>query len=295
MFELKQAGERTYYTGERTLIGLYRLDETDICLIDTGNSDEDGAELDRIIREHGWNLKFIVNTHTHIDHLGGNAYLMERWKCPAYSTAVERAFAEYEILEPSYMYGGYPFREMKEFFRHPGELGFENLEQDTLPEGFSWIELPGHSFGMVGVKTPDQVWFLGDSVLDSRSLTKYQFGYLVDVQGYLDTLDLLESLDGKLFIPSHGDVVEDIRPLAAGNRENIRSVCDGILEDCREEKSFDFILKAVFDRYAIRLNPIQYAVIGSTLKCYLSYLEDQGKLERTFRENMLYWRTGNGN
>lgn len=293
MFQLIQTGERTFYTGVRTLIGIYRLNETDVCVIDTGSNTEDGQKLDRLIRENGWNLKYIINTHAHIDHLGGNPYLMEQWNCPAYVTDMERVFAENEIFEPTFMYGGYPFHAMREYFRHPGEIGFRLLDEADLPEGFSIIDLPGHSVGMVGIKTPDDVWFVGDSVLNSQSLEKYQFGYLINVQEYLDTLELLKTLEGKMFIPSHGDVTEDIRPLAEGNRENIRKICLGIMEDCSEEKTFDFILKDVFDRYSIRSNPIQYAVIGSTLRGYLSYLEDQGKLKRVFRENLLYWHTIN--
>lgn len=291
MFELIQAGENTYYTGKKTLIGIYRLNEEDVCLIETGNNGEEGAEVDRILMEHGWKLKFIINTHTHIDHLGGNAYLMEKWDCPAYVTDVEIPFAENENLEAAYMFGGDPFSAMADYFRHPGKLGFENLEKAELPKGFEWIRLPGHTFGMVGVRTPDRVWFLGDSVLNGKCLKKYQFGYLVDVQGYLDTLSTLERLDGRLFIPAHGDVVEDIRPLAAGNRENIVAICRGILEDCREEKSLDAEMKSIFDRYHIKFNPIQYAVVGSTLRCYLSYLEKEGKLELIGRDNVLYWRT----
>lgn len=291
MFELIQAGERTYYIDNPNIMGVYQLNEEDVCLIDTGNGDKAAEAIEEILEKQGWKLNFIINTHTHIDHLGGNRYLMEKWGCPAYATNLDNAFANYEHLEAAYMYGGYPCRELRKVFQHPGPIGFLDLEDFELPEGLETIRLPGHSFGMIGIRTDDGVWFLGDSVLNRKCLEKYQFGYLVDVEGYLATLDLLETLEGKLYIPAHGDVVEDIRPLAQGNRKNIETNIAALLKDCEGGKSFDWILKGVYDRYRVKPNVVQNALAGSTLRSYLSYLQDRGQLECYFEENMMKWKT----
>ena len=199
---------------------------------------------------------------------------MEKWNCPAYATNVDNAFANHKILEAAYMFGGYPCEELRQVFEHPGMLGFRDIENFDIPQGLEVIPLPGHSFGMIGIRTSDGVWFIGDSVLNQKALEKYQFGYLVDVEGYLDTLRLLERLEGELFIPSHGDVSEDIRPLAERNRDNIQKNINVILEICRAGKSFDWILKSVFDHYGIAPRMTQYALVGSTLRCYLTWLQD---------------------
>lgn len=290
MFELTKAGERTYYIDHSTIIGIYKLTDTEVCLIDTGRSRKDGERLNELLRARGWELKFILNTHTHIDHLGGNQYLMEKWGCPAYATNIDNAFANYKNLEASYMYGGFPNRELSIIFRHPGPIGFRDIEDFQLPDGLEYMRLPGHSFGMIGVKTCDSVWFLGDSVLNSRALEKYQFGYLVDVAGYLETLELLKRLEGDLFLPSHGDIAEDIRPLAEGNRRNIEDNIAGIWRDCGEGIHFDALLKRIFDRYGIRGDMAQYALSGSTLKCYLSYMEERGQIVSYFEDNILKWK-----
>lgn len=291
MFELVQAGERTWYINNRNYIGIYQLSDTEVCLIDTGKERKEVEQIQEILENKGWKLQFIINTHTHIDHLGGNAYLMEKWGCPAYATNIDNTFANYKDMETAYMYGGYPFRELRQTFPHPGPIGFRDIEDFQLPEGLEYIRLPGHTFGMIGVKTSDGVWFIGDSVLNSRCLEKYQFGYLVDVEGYLDTLEMLQTLEGSLFVPGHGDVVEDIRPLARGNQENIRKNLAGILEDCRGGKNFDLLLKGIFDRYRIKGSPAQYVLVGSTLRCYLTYLQDRGKLECSFDDNIFRWKT----
>lgn len=291
MFELIQAGEKTYYIDNPNIMGLYKLSDEDVCLIDSGNGDKAAEVVQKILEEHGWKLKFILNTHTHIDHLGGNRYLIEKWGCPAYATNVDNAFANHEDLEAAYMYGGHPCRALSRVFRHPGPIGFYDIEDFQLPEGLEYIRLPGHSFGMIGVRTSDGVWFLGDSVLNSRALEKYQFGYLVDVDGYLKTLDLLQTLEGNLFIPAHGDVVKDIRPLARANKENIEKNIAALLKDCREGKCQDQILKGVYDRYGVKPNVVQNALVGATLRSYLSYLQDKGQLECYFEDNIMKWKT----
>ncbi|MCB6367654.1 MBL fold metallo-hydrolase, partial [Intestinibacillus massiliensis] len=78
MFELIQAGKHTYYIDNPNIMGVYQLNEEDVCLIDTGNGDKAAEAIDEILEKQGWKLKFILNTHTHIDHLGGNRYLMKK-------------------------------------------------------------------------------------------------------------------------------------------------------------------------------------------------------------------------
>ena len=76
--ELRQVGNKTYYIEHDTNIGIYNIEDNKICLIDTGSAG-DGEKIDEIITNNGWELKYILNTHTHIDHIGGNKYLIEKY------------------------------------------------------------------------------------------------------------------------------------------------------------------------------------------------------------------------
>ena len=55
--------------------------------------------------------------------------------------------------------------------------------------------------------------------------------------------------------------------------------------------NFEAILQRIFTDYALTLNFEQYALIGSTLRSYLSWLLDSGKLAVSFEDNMLLWKT----
>ena len=292
MRELRQTGERTWYVYCRNIFGFYQLNDTDVCMIDTGRDPEDVEFAEQVLAEKGWNLKFIINTHTHVDHIGGNKALMAHWKCPAYTTHIDRVFAEYEELEPAYMFGGRPSALVRKAFLHPGDIGFQNIEDFQLPEGLEYIHMPGHTFGMIGVKTSDGVWFVADSLMNRKALKKYPFGYLINVESYLDTLYTLKNLKGEFFIPAHGDSMgTEIASLAEENIQNIQKHIEFIAGCCREGKNIDLVVKDVFEEYDIKCNEIQYTLVASTVRCYLTYLQDAGRMECYGEDGLIKWRT----
>jgi len=60
---------------------------------------------------------------------------------------------------------------------------------------------------------------------------------------------------------------------------------------CREPHTAEEIQKAVFDHYGLTMNFNQYVLVGSTLRSYLAYLLDAGRVETLFEENRLLWKT----
>lgn len=55
--ELVKVGEKTYYIKNPTNIGIYKIDETQVYLIDTGNDKEAGKKILKIIDEQGQKVK----------------------------------------------------------------------------------------------------------------------------------------------------------------------------------------------------------------------------------------------
>ena len=49
MYELIQVGENSYYIQSPAKIGLVRLNERDLCLIDSGNDKEAGKKVRKIL------------------------------------------------------------------------------------------------------------------------------------------------------------------------------------------------------------------------------------------------------
>lgn len=291
MYELIQVANNTYYVNSPAKIGVYRCDDKGIYLIDSGNDKDSARKVRRVLEVEGWQVKAILNTHSHADHTGGNRYFQQNTGCKIFAPGVEACIAKHPILEPSLLYGGAPCKALKHKFLMAQESDCLDTSSPDFPKEIEVIPLPGHIFDMVGYRTPDDIVFLADCVSSQATLEKYKIAYLFDVQDYLDTLDYAQTLSAKLFVPSHTEPTEDIHELCEVNRRAVHEVADKILEVCAEPLNFEAILQRIFNDYGLSLNFEQYALVGSTLRSYLTWLLDNGRLEASFEGNMLLWKT----
>lgn len=289
MYELIQVSEKSYYIQSPAKIGLIKLNDTDVCLIDSGNDKDAGRKVRQILDANTWRLTAIYNTHSNADHIGGNQFLQKQTGCKIYAPGVECAFTQYPVLEPSFLYGAFPPKELKHKFLMAQESNVEQLTKEHLPAGFEMIELPGHFFDMVGFKTPDNIIYLADCLFNKEILDKYQISFIYDVAAYLKTLDMVKSLTAKMFIPAHAQATEDIEQLAQYNIDKVLETAEKITELCHEARCFEAILQKLFAHYNLTMNFEQYVLVGSTVRSYLAWLKDTSRLTARFENNMLLW------
>ena len=234
-------------------------------------------------------VKGIINTHSNADHIGGNKVIQDRTNCVILANNIEKAFTEYPILESSFLYGGYPFKEIRNKFLLAKESIVLPID-NNLPDGLEYFPLKGHYFDMIGIKTSDNVYFLADSLFSEETIMKYHLFFLYDVREFLNTLDYLKTLNGYIYIPSHCEATSDISGLIENNRNKVNEIINKIYNVCEEEKTFEEILKYIFEEYNLVMNANQYVLIGSTIKSYLSYLLDNNQLNYEFKENKMVWK-----
>ncbi len=287
--ELVKVGEKTYYIKNATNIGIYKIDDSNVYLIDTGNDKEAGKKILKIIDEQGWNVKGIITTHSNADHIGGNKVIQDRTNCTILAYNIEKSFTEFPILESSFLYGGYPFKDIRNKFLLAKESIVTPIE-NNLPEGLEYFTLKGHFFDMIGIKTSDNVYFLADSLFSEETITKYHLFFIYDVREFLNTLDYLNTLNGSLYIPSHCEATSDISSLIELNKNKVNEIMNKIYNACEKEMTFEEVLKYIFDEYNLVMNANQYVLVGSTIKSYLSYLYDENKLSYEFKDNKMVWK-----
>ena len=290
MYELIQINERNYYIQSPAKIGLIKLNGQDVCLIDSGNDKDAGRKIRQIITANGWHLTAIYNTHSNADHIGGNKYLQGQTGCKIYAPGIDCAFTRYPLLEPSFLYGGFPFKDLRHKFLMAQESDALELTNDALPDGFQMIPLPGHFFDMVGFRTPDDVVYLADCLSSRETLDKYQIGFIYDIAAYLKTLEMVKTLQARMFVPAHAAASVEIADLAQYNIDKVMEISERILNICSQPLCFESILKKLFDEYALEMSFEQYVLVGSTVRSYLAWLKDTGRLNSLFDKNMLLWQ-----
>lgn len=287
MYELIPVAPHTYYIQSPAKIGVVETSDGHVVLIDSGNDKEAGRKVRQHLDRRGWTLDAIYNTHSNADHIGGNAYLAKQTGCALYAPGIEAAFTQHPILEPALLYGGYPMKALRHKFLLAQESDAQPLTPEHLPAGFELIPLPGHFFDMIGLRTPDDVVFLADCLSSQATLDKYQISYVYDVAAYLDTLERVKEMQAALFVPAHAEATDNIAPLAQYNIDKVNEIAGHILDFCAAPHTFEEVLQHLFTSYDLAITFEQYALVGSTVRNYLSWLLDSERLSATFTDNRL--------
>lgn len=290
MYELIPVAPHTYYIQSPAKIGVVETSDGHVVLIDSGNDKEAGRKVRQHLDRQGWTLDAIYNTHSNADHIGGNAYLAKQTGCALYAPGIEAAFTQHPILEPALLYGGYPMKALRHKFLLAQESDAQLLTPEHLPAGFELIPLPGHFFDMVGLRTPDDVVFLADCLSSQATLDKYQISYVYDAAAYLDTLERVKEMQAALFVPAHAEATDNIAPLAQYNIDKVNEIAGHILDFCAAPHTFEEVLQHLFTSYDLAMTFEQYALVGSTVRNYLSWLLDSERLSATFTDNRLLWQ-----
>ena len=270
-----------------------------VYLIDSGADAEAGKEIYGLLSDlfpDGFTLQAVICTHSNSDHIGGNAWLQKKTGCGIWATAGESGSITYPLLQAALIWGGFPFQEITGpvYVAEPSTvtriINFSDQIRLSRNRILSFIPLPGHFFDMVGIRTPDNTVFLADCVSSPAVLEKYGVTFIYDVAQYFATLDRIEALDAVIFVPSHADVTTDIRPLAALNRAKVHEIARAIEEICAEPQDTESVIQAIFRAYRLSMSAEQYVLVGSTIRSYLSWMKDSGRLDVVIGEDSLRWQ-----
>lgn len=296
-----------YYISGPTNIGIIeeRLSDTksNLYMIDSGCNTEDGkrifTEITEYFSQKDITIKAIINTHSHADHCGANNYIQQKTNCEIWITENEQGSLINPFLQPIISWGGNPLPEINSSYyvaekTVPNKIINPN-EKFTLLNGIkiSFINLPGHYFEMVGILCENdnkKVLFASDGIFGRKNIGKYWIPFLYDVKEFKNSLDTISSLNTDFCIPGHGEPTSQIEETVELNKIAIISNEQCILEALKyKEQTQEDILKYVADKNEINLHIAQYMLIGCTIKAYLTFLYNEGKISYHIKKNKMYW------
>ncbi|MDH5381261.1 MAG: MBL fold metallo-hydrolase [Cyclobacteriaceae bacterium] len=156
-------------------------------IIDPGCYEKSEKEkLVEFISSNGLSVKYIVNTHCHIDHVFGNYYCKEHFKVPLIIHQKDlETLRAVKVYAPSYGFVNFEESEPDQFIEEGEIIQFGTSELEV-------IFVPGHAPGHIALVNKDQKICLGGDVLFNRSIGR------TDLPG--GDLDiLLNSISEKMF------------------------------------------------------------------------------------------------
>ncbi len=285
---MKQILGNSYYYPSQVVIGGYKIDGQ-LLLIDTGNDD---SSVRKAYRDFGdIQVVAVLNTHSHADHCGGNAFIQNRFNAPIYAPSIEQAFIETPILEPAYLYGAYPLQTLQNKFlmAKPSLVTRTIIEESPILIDFNGnthvfdpISLKGHSPNQYGYRTPDDIIYLGDALISTEMVEKHPLIFTYDVTEHLRSLDKLKTLTAKGFVMAHGGYFDDIQSIIASNEKSLLTA-QAIIYDrvSKAPCTFDALHQSLSERYNLTENVSQNLLNRSVIHAHVKHLVDSGKLDIT--------------
>lgn len=277
-----------------TNMGIIKAAADTAVIIDTGLDESIARKLLREVEMEGLQIKAIINTHSHADHIGGNSFLVARTGATVYASEVETPFVENPLLEPAMLAGGAaPWKELRGKFlmAKPSKVSEKLTSGSVSINGITLeiIPLPGHSLGHIGVLC-DNVLFTGDAYISSKTLEKHGIPYNIDITSYLSSLAKLQELKCSWFVPAHAEPAQDITDLLEKNRSTVLrqiQLIEGWLKE--PQTAEEVLVKLCSHLGAVAANTGLYYLYRSTVLAYLSYLYENNVIQTTLEDNRLLW------
>lgn len=236
------------FLGRGTDVNWYLIrDGEDVTLVDSGYPG-DRARVEESVRAIGRqpeDVRAILLTHAHIDHIGATNYFHDRYRAPVYTDAIEVAHAHRDYLEQAtaldvtanlWRPGMLPWlsRVMRvgatKRLSIPGAEPFPTSGPLDVPGSPVPVATHGHTSGHTAYHLPSIGAILtGDAFVTGHALLRRPGPQVLPAffnhGDPLAALVTLEELDADLILPGHGEPLR--QPIAAAIREARESAPHG--------------------------------------------------------------------
>lgn len=292
--ELIKIKGNTYYINAPTNIGVYSYKNKNCLLIDSGKNNTAARKIDDSLKETNLHVKYIVNTHSHTDHCGGNNYFKNNYTGSiVYASQKEKVYMESIELQPSMLFSAYGMKELEEECKNLTvdyvlDYGTVKINDDK----FEIINLQGHSPENIGIITSDKVCFLGDAIFSDSILDKYSFPYLFNIEDSLKTLNKIKEIEADYFLISHSEGINDrneIISLADRNIGNINRYIEEILEILEKPTTKEELMENIIVLNDLDINFRQYHLNFSSMSAFLTHLYNRGSITYSIENGRLYY------
>ena len=269
--------------GSTALLPIYKLNERDIVLIDTGYAKLDRAGLVNLLNGSGLVPKYVLCSHAHFDHTGNVRYLQERYGAKAILSLIEAGISvnpdSYRANYVALTYGKSRELFLEECFTADRVLREADTSLELDGRTFGILPLPGHSAGHLGFVTPDGAAYVGDCLISQSEIDGAKLPTSMFIARDLESKAYLKTTDYPVYILAHKEVVrrEALEGLIDRNIGFIQSKRAELLEVLEDGMTFSEWIGAFCQRENVRThNELKFSIVERNFSNFVSWLTDSG-------------------
>ncbi len=292
---MKELAKGIYYLAGGVNCGILETGDGGCLIVDTGNSEDSGKKILKSCRAAGLEPRAIVNTHSHADHYGGNAYLVKQLEISVYAPIFEESILHYPILEPIYLWSG--ARAPKELHNKfllaapsPAKVLNEAGKRKIAGLEIELLEVSGHAHIQFAVLS-GEVLFAADAVFGANILEKYPLSFVVDIENAREAIETVRDSGARIILPGHGEPTTDVNALCDANLAALERANQAVLIACQDKGTTPEILARVCAMLEITMTDLTRYVLNQTaVLAHLTDLEEHGLIEHSIVQNTLVWQ-----
>lgn len=265
-------------------------------LVDTGLDESHARKLLKAVEETNLKPVGILNTHSHADHYGGNAFILKRLPdLPVFAPPIEASIMQNSMLEPLYLFGACPPSELQTKFLLAPSTPAQVIQSGTQTlQGVDveLIETPGHAVQMYAVRVGD-VLYAADALAGPDNLQKHPLTFCVDSAQQKASARKLTDLEGvRVVLPGHGEPTANLRELAELNVQAYERTTQAVLKAVQQgEATVDELLARVCHALGVQMSNAPAVVLNrSVISSHLVELRNSGQVMLKVSENKLLFQ-----
>lgn len=273
-------------------IPFYKINNEEIIMLDSGWAKGEKEGIGELLEKNNFRVAGILCSHTHIDHIGNNTYLKEKYNCIIAMPAYEALICSSTINLKLY-YSSETLSNVTDHFGHmvckTDNMILDNQDKINMCGiEFKILHTPGHSPAHICIITPDDVAYLGDTLISYEVMegAKIPYAYILkeDFKSKIKLCDLKCSK----YVVAHKGIYNDITKLIADNISFYKNRAAKIYAIMDGAMTMEDILKVVIKNFNIRVNSKhKYIFIERMLKSYVEYLNETGMIELNMDDGFL--------
>lgn len=297
MFEIIHVKGNTHCidTG-MTYIPFYKINETDIILLDSGWATGEQAKLVELFEFNQFNIVGIINSHAHIDHSGNNAFFKKKYNCIIVMSSFAAQVCS-SIINLKLYYNRHTLSGIKEHYGHmvcETDIMIDSDQNSVYVNGikFKIVHTPGHSPAHLAIITPDDVIYLGDALITDTVMKGVKLPYAFVLEEDLKSKKKLLDLNYSKYVIAHKGIVDDITELVHENIAYYTGRAEKLLRLIIRPMTMEDIMKVIVKEWHINIQSTnKYIVVERMLRYYVEYLYETGKIDLMIEDGFLKYTT----
>jgi glyoxylase-like metal-dependent hydrolase (beta-lactamase superfamily II) len=288
--------DRVGYVPGGVNVGVIRIDDQHVLLVDTGLNDSTARKVLRWIKEGiDSEVVGILTTHGHADHFGAHSFVVKRTGAHVFAPEHDAAVVRNPLLQPIFLYGGAdPLDSLRNRFllAEPCNVDeeFTGGRREFMGVDIEVVPLGGHSMNQMGFLI-DSIFFCADVVFPEAAISKYRIPYLYGLTEHMASLERACEVGAEFVVPGHGPVEPDFDVPYRRNRAVIDSVLDVIVEILKQPMAADQVTTVLFRALDVPIADYAgYYLLRPTISAYLSHLQRTGVANLEIANGAALWR-----